>query len=259
MAGDMLARHAWSTSPPERSEVTRCRCSSEARPPMTRSSVRTVANECPTEPTSARCVDTTYVPVTAFRVQQWSSRTTSGDAGLAPWRCTRLGRTACRGVHFIVRAPRRGEAMASHVTNPPNLAHAIVTAVRSLPRRLRGHWRATELDRALAAGVDPETTPEIAAHAESLCSRRKREALAGAIYLALKDASLGTSPLSVRVPIARDAIRRNRPELLALAAELRQATDVSPRGSGSQVARHQRNRPSTAMTRPTPWMPRSSR
>jgi hypothetical protein len=120
--------------------------------------------------------------------------------------------------------------MASQVTNPPNLAHAIVTAVRSLPRRLRGHWRATELDRALAAGVDPETTPEIAAHAESLCSRRKREALAGAIYLALKDASLGTSPLSVRVPIARDAVRRNRPELLALAAELRQATDVSPRG-----------------------------
>ena len=120
--------------------------------------------------------------------------------------------------------------MAAHVTNPPNLAHAIVTAVRSLPRRLRGHWRATELDRALAAGVDPETTPEIAAHAESLCSRRKREALAAAIYLALKDASLAASPLSVRVPIARDAVRRNRPELLALAAELRQATDVSARG-----------------------------
>lgn len=80
--------------------------------------------------------------------------------------------------------------MASHVTNPPNLAHAIVTAVRSLPRRLRGHWRATELDRALAAGVDPETTPEIAAHAESLCSRRKREALAAAIYLALYPASV---------------------------------------------------------------------
>ena len=120
--------------------------------------------------------------------------------------------------------------MAAQVTNPPYLAHAIITAVRSLPRRLRGHWRATVLDRALAAGVDPETTPEIAAHAESLCRRRKREALAAAIYLALKDASLGSSPFSVRVPIARDAVRRNRSGALALAAELRQATDVSARG-----------------------------
>jgi hypothetical protein len=34
----------------------------------------------------------------------------------------------------------------------------------------------------------------------------------------------------VRVPPAREAVRRNRRALLGLAAELRQAEDVSPRG-----------------------------
>jgi hypothetical protein len=102
--------------------------------------------------------------------------------------------------------------------------------VRSLLRWLNERWRTTEFDRALAAGVNPLATPAIAARAEALRSRREREALASAIYLVLKDAGRSTSPLSVRVPVARDAVRRSRPELLALAAELRQAADVSVRG-----------------------------
>ena len=57
-----------------------------------------------------------------------------------------------------------------------------------------------------------------------------REALASAIYLALKDASCGTPALSMRVPVARDAVRRSRGELLELAAELRQASVASVQG-----------------------------
>jgi hypothetical protein len=95
---------------------------------------------------------------------------------------------------------------------------------------VRARLRAIEFDRALAAGVDPLTTPAIAARAEVLRSRREREGLASAIYLALRDASRGTSPFSTRVPVAREAVRRCRPELLALAAQLRQAADVSARG-----------------------------
>jgi hypothetical protein len=90
--------------------------------------------------------------------------------------------------------------------------------------------RGTRLDRALAAGVDPLTSPALAARAELLLTRRLREAVASSIYQTLKDASVGVPPNSVRVPPARDAVRRNRRELLELAAELRQATDVSARG-----------------------------
>lgn len=131
MAGDTLARHAWSTSAPE-SEVTQCDCSSEARPPTTRSSVRTVANECPTEPTSARCADTTYVPVTAFRVQQWRSRTTSGDAGHTPWRRTRLGRTACRGAQ--PQSSTRTAVSLAVFQTPDALLHGHAAVRRALER-----------------------------------------------------------------------------------------------------------------------------
>ena len=121
--------------------------------------------------------------------------------------------------------------MGPHVTNPPKaFCLAPFTAMRSLLRWLNERWRTTEFDRALAAGADPLAYPAIAARAEALRSRREREVLASAIYLVLEDAGRARSPLSMRVPVARDAVRRSRPELLALAAELRQSGDVSVRG-----------------------------
>jgi hypothetical protein len=71
--------------------------------------------------------------------------------------------------------------------------------------RLYARMRATQLDRALAAGVDPVSTPALAARAGILRTRRVREALASGIYLTLKDARSGTPPLPMRVPVARDA------------------------------------------------------
>jgi hypothetical protein len=105
-----------------------------------------------------------------------------------------------------------------------------LAARRSLLARLRALWRADALDRALAAGVDPRSTAAIAARAEVLRSRREREAVASGIYDALKDASRRRPAFTVRVPVQRDAVRDSRAELLALAAELRQATDASARG-----------------------------
>jgi hypothetical protein len=90
--------------------------------------------------------------------------------------------------------------------------------------------RSTSLDRALTAGTDPGNSPALAARAELLKTRRLREAVASAIYQTLEDATVGVPPTSMRVPPARGAVRRNRRELLGLAAELRQATDVSARG-----------------------------
>ena len=103
-------------------------------------------------------------------------------------------------------------------------------AAQSVRARVAARLRATALDRALVAGADPKSSPALAARAELLQARRLREAVASAIYQTLKDASVGVSPYSTRVPPARDAVRRNRRELLELAAELRQASNVSPRG-----------------------------
>jgi hypothetical protein len=120
--------------------------------------------------------------------------------------------------------------MGSHAVDPSSIFGPEVVARPSLRARLRALRRRTDLDRALAAGVDPLATPALTARAEVLRSRREREALASAIYLVLKDAHGRSWPFTARVPVARAAVRRSRPELLALAAELRQAADVSPRG-----------------------------
>ena len=109
-------------------------------------------------------------------------------------------------------------------------AGVALDAARSVRARVAARMRAPSLDRALAHGVDPQSSPVLAARAELLLTRRLREAVASSIYQTLKDATAGVPPTSVRVPPARDAVRRNRRELLELAAELRQATDVSARG-----------------------------
>ena len=95
---------------------------------------------------------------------------------------------------------------------------------------LRARLHAHDLDRALAAGVDPLATPAIAARARYLCSRRSRETLAGAIYFVLQRAGRHSRPLPAHVPIAREAIRRNRAALLGLAADLRQPAEVGAQG-----------------------------
>lgn len=109
-------------------------------------------------------------------------------------------------------------------------AGVALDAARSVRARVAARMRANRLDRALAHGVDPVTAPALTARAELLQTGRMREAIASAIYQTLKDASVGVPPTSMRVPPARDAVRRNRRELLELAAELRQASGVSARG-----------------------------
>jgi hypothetical protein len=96
--------------------------------------------------------------------------------------------------------------------------------------RLWARWHGQRLDRALAEGADPRTSPLLAARAAALRTHRQREALASAIYHVLKDARCDPSAFSVRVPVARHEVELNRPELLGLAAELRQASTVSARG-----------------------------
>jgi hypothetical protein len=93
---------------------------------------------------------------------------------------------------------------------------------------LYARWCRQRLDRALVGSAYPETSPALAARAAALCTRREREVLATAIYRVLRAATRPS--LSTRAPIAREAVELNRSELLALAAELRQASTVSARG-----------------------------
>ncbi len=97
-----------------------------------------------------------------------------------------------------------------------------------LRRRPYAPWQVGGLDRALAAGEDPLATPALAHRARALCDRGTREVLAAAIYGALEQA--GRRGPAIWSLIARRAVQRNRTELLDLAATLRQAPVVEPRG-----------------------------
>jgi hypothetical protein len=108
--------------------------------------------------------------------------------------------------------------------------HAPSREVAPWRRRLSTRRQRQALDRALAAGADPRADPKLGARATALTSQREREALAAAIYRVLKAARRDRPSFSMQVPVARRAIELNRPELLALAAELRQAPTVSARG-----------------------------
>jgi hypothetical protein len=100
------------------------------------------------------------------------------------------------------------------------------------PLRLRLAARCLKhrLDRELADGADPRSRPLLAARADALRGPREREAIAAAIYGLLKESRRSVSSFSVRAPIARHAVGQHRRELLEIAAELRYAATISPRG-----------------------------
>jgi hypothetical protein len=101
--------------------------------------------------------------------------------------------------------------------------------VGDLPTRARARLAAPRLDRALAGGVDPSATPELAARAAWLGRRRNRCALAGALERAVGEARSTRRHVTSRVPIASRDVRANAGELLGLAQALR-AERVAPAG-----------------------------
>jgi hypothetical protein len=82
----------------------------------------------------------------------------------------------------------------------------------------------------LAAGANPEGTPERAFCAARLVAPRHRRGLAVSIRNVV-DAAMAPPPgLSPAAPLAREQIRAATPALLALASRLRAQPDVTPRG-----------------------------
>jgi hypothetical protein len=100
-------------------------------------------------------------------------------------------------------------------------AHHRGTAERP-PIWLRGRvWlRRGALDQMLAAGADPNGSPELARRAAELTSFRHRRSLAAAIERAIEAAEHPPHPLSAAVPLERREILATRARLAQLAADL---------------------------------------
>lgn len=72
--------------------------------------------------------------------------------------------------------------------------------------RVVARLRARQLDRALAAGVSPESAAALAARAQWLCGLWCRRAMASSLHQIVRNAGLAGSPSWVRVNPHRDRV-----------------------------------------------------
>jgi hypothetical protein len=86
------------------------------------------------------------------------------------------------------------------------------------------------LDRTLARGTDPSTTPELSRRARQLTSRRCRAGLAEGIRNLIQAAEAPRHPYSAAAPVQRNEILAERAFLLQLADELAGEEELSARG-----------------------------
>lgn len=129
--------------------------------------------------------------------------------------------------------------MPLSATQSSQTAPVRVRRVRSRQRRRHVGWllhitaslRSTALDRELAAGVDPYTSPVLALRAAQLTGPRGRRLVTDGLAGALRRATDATPGFSAAVrPQARE-LRDAAAVLTALEARLRSSAPVSPRGA----------------------------
>jgi hypothetical protein len=99
---------------------------------------------------------------------------------------------------------------------------------RWLPVRVWLHRRS--LKRALAAGADPGSSPELAYRAEQLTSHRCRRALAASLHRTLREALEPPAPFTAAVPLQRREILEARDDIERLAQDLLAPGDMPARG-----------------------------
>lgn len=108
---------------------------------------------------------------------------------------------------------------------------ALAYARRSVGLRVRVAAKRDELDRALAAGVDPAAGPELAFRAGRLVRERDRRGLAGCLRLVIAQAD--GSPWLTRASsreIRRGEILADRPSLVSLIERLESPRPVVAEG-----------------------------
>ena len=86
------------------------------------------------------------------------------------------------------------------------------------------------LDRNLAHGAYPSTTPELSRRARQLTSRRRRNGLARGLRNLIDSAEDARRPYSAAAPLQRREILSERASLLELDDDLAGDGDLGPRG-----------------------------
>jgi hypothetical protein len=105
----------------------------------------------------------------------------------------------------------------------------VPTRVR-LRDRVAVRWRARRLDRALAAGAEPEASATLALRAQQLVEPRRRRSIATGLRRILDDAYAGCRPSAGRAKPDAAVVKAARQELLALAEGLDEPGPVAAGG-----------------------------
>jgi hypothetical protein len=123
--------------------------------------------------------------------------------------------------------------MSTHAVDGKHRARVIPSRTgglrAALRARLRSRLQGRRLDRELACGKDPSSSEALELRARHLLSEMVRGRLADGLETAVRRAS---SPpvFSSKAPVNRRGVRMAGPEILAMAAELRENADCDPRG-----------------------------
>ena len=96
--------------------------------------------------------------------------------------------------------------------------------------RLRAHVCARRLDRALAAGIPPDSRADLSVRAHGLIGSRERLALASAIRRVIDESEQAVRPMSFSVPICRRKVWRSRRALGDILERLLAAEPLDARG-----------------------------
>jgi hypothetical protein len=105
-----------------------------------------------------------------------------------------------------------------------------MTSIGSVALRLRVMLAQPELNRDLAAGLDPRADPALSLRASQLLRPKRRRSLASALERLVAEADRGQRGFTAAVPIYRDQVEMARGTLLSLADALRNAEEVHPQG-----------------------------
>jgi hypothetical protein len=117
---------------------------------------------------------------------------------------------------------------------PPAIRHG---APAVLLTAVRARVRAGSLDRRLAAGAPPWESPVLAARALQITNERSRRNLARTLErLAERAERSAPGSLSAVVPVCRSEVRAALPQIMSVAARLRDDAPVDARGIARLVA-----------------------
>jgi hypothetical protein len=119
--------------------------------------------------------------------------------------------------------PYHGQSRARPAPTHGSLTEAVRTRIHETANR-------GAFTRALAAGADPLTQPELAPRAAQLISRRERATIARSLHRTLQDAHASRSTLGGPALIRRGAVRHAEDVITAVISRLQGPHPVSPRG-----------------------------